>query len=225
MVPPPCVILNPSTVEVPPWVTLVIDLGLFLGLWYFGRRSESLAVTPTLPTFSTVVAGLVVVGSFMIGFAVTPGPGPEASNGNGEALSTGSGLPAEGFFLPDYGSWIGARWSDIQLSGWIQGAPPDIEEGLRYVLLYRKDCEHCHELMEAWFSVDPPAPTMAVAVPERDGYPTENLQSFNCGECDLAELPAGVDWFFQTPVLIRLRDGSVECAAEVLAEDPQCIEF
>jgi len=79
--------------------------------------------------------------------------------------------------------------------------------------------------MELHFSDELPAPTLAVAVPERAGYPTENLQSFPCGGCGTAELPAGVDWFLQTPVLVRLEDGVVGCAAEVEAMAPQCLEM
>ncbi len=33
-----------GAVQVPPWVTLVIDGGLFLGLWWFGRQAPSLAL-------------------------------------------------------------------------------------------------------------------------------------------------------------------------------------
>jgi hypothetical protein len=92
-------------------------------------------------------------------------------------------------------------------------------------MFWRKDCEHCHELMEVWFQPEVPAPTLAVAVPERDGFPTVGVQPFACDGCALAELPDGVDWFLATPVLVRLRDGLVECAAEVTAGDPQCLEF
>ena len=82
-----------------------------------------------------------------------------------------------------------------------------------------------HEVMELFFFESVPAPTTAVAVPERDGFPTENLQPFACPACVLAELPAGIDWFLQTPVLVRLGDGVVECAAEVEASAPECLEW
>jgi hypothetical protein len=41
----------------------------------------------------------------------------------------------------------------------------------------------------------------------------------------VAELPAGIDWFLQTPVLVRLADGVVDCAAEVDADAPECISW
>jgi hypothetical protein len=132
-------------------------------------------------------------------------------------------LPAQGFYLPEYGEWLGRRWSELPISGWIVGAPSDLDGGQHLLLFYRKDCEHCHALMEAFFVGELAVPTTAVAVPERSGFPTEGLQPFPCDECSIAELPAGVDWFLKTPVLVRLEDGLVRCAAEVAPEEPACL--
>ncbi|MEN8163890.1 MAG: hypothetical protein ABFS37_07160 [Acidobacteriota bacterium] len=213
-----------GAVAVSPWVTLVIDGGLFAGLWYFGGKAPSLRVEKILPTLPVVVAGLWVVLSFMVGFAVGgTANGNSVTNENGE--TTVAELPADGFYLPQYDSWIGLRWSDLDVSAWLEGPVPGQLEGIEYVMFFRKDCEHCHELMEAWFSGQLLAPTVAVAVPDRDGFPSENLQPFSCPECALGELPAGIDWFFQTPVLVRLEDGVIQCVADVTADDPQCLVF
>lgn len=209
-----------GAVAVSPWVTLVIDGGLFAGLWYFGGKAPSLRVEKVLPTLPIVLAGLWVVLSFMVGFSIGGNSAP-AENGNTAAAE----LPADGFYLPQFDSWIGQNWSDIELSAWIQGSAVGQIEGTEYVMFYRKDCEHCHELMQAWFSGVLFAPTVAVAVPERDGFPEVNLLPIECPECALAELPAGIDWFLQTPVLVRIEDGVVQCAAEVTADDPQCLAF
>lgn len=213
-----------GAVAVSPWVTLVIDGGLFAGLLYFGGKAASLRVTKILPTLPVVVAGLWVVLSFMVGFAVGgTANGNSVSNENGVSMVTE--LPPDGFYLPQYESWIDRPWSDLDVSAWIDGAVPGETQGVEYLLFYRKDCEHCHELMEAWFFGPLLAPTIAIAVPDRKGFPTENLQAFDCPECSLAEMPKGIDWFFQTPVLVRLEDGIVRCVAEVTAADPQCLVF
>lgn len=213
-----------GAVAVPPWVTLVIDGGLFAGLWYFGGKDASLRVAKTLPTLAVVVAGLWVVLSFVVGFAVGgTGNGNDAPNESGTSKVVEA--PADGFYLPQFDAWIDRQWSEVEVSAWFEGSVPGRRQGVEYVLFYRKDCEHCHELMEAWFSGELFAPTVAVAVPERNGFPTENIQSLACPECSLAELPAGVDWFFQTPVLVRLEDGVVRCAAEVTADEPRCLVF
>ncbi|MCK5378253.1 MAG: hypothetical protein KAJ78_02570 [Acidobacteria bacterium] len=213
-----------GAVTVSPWVTLIIDGGLFVGLWYFGGKAASLQLAGKLPTLPVVVAGLWVVLSFMVGFAVGgTANGNSVRNENG--ASPAAELPVDGYYLPQYDSWIGRQWSDLEVSVWVEGVAPGQVEGVEYVVFYRKDCEHCHELMEAWFAGVLFAPTVAVAVPDRNGFPTENLQPFDCPECFLAELPAGIDWFFQTPVLVRLENGVVQCAAEVTAGDPQCLVF
>ena len=213
-----------GAVLISPWLSLVIDVGLFTGLWYFGGKAPSLRVAKTIPTLPLVMAGLWVVLSFMVGFAVGG-----TANGNSmvdeNGVATVAELPPDGFYLPQYDSWIGLQWSDLDVSAWVEGSVPGQLEGIEYVLFYRKDCEHCHELMEAWFSGPLFAATVAVAVPDKSGFPSENLQPFSCPECALGELPAGIDWFFQTPVLVRLEDGVIQCAAEVIADDPQCLVF
>ena len=125
--------------------------------------------------------------------------------------------------MPQYQDWIGRPFHELDVASWTSNLPDDLDFGSQYVIFYRKDCEHCHELMALYFSGSLEQPTTAVAVPERYGFPTENLQPFDCPECRLAELPAGIDWFLQTPVLVRLADGVVECAAEVDATAPECL--
>jgi hypothetical protein len=210
-----------GAVQVHPLITLAVDLSFFLGLLLLGRRVPSLALSDVLPTIRVVVAGVWTVASFVIGFGLTGvfADTPEPGAGQQETA-----LPPEGYYMPRYEDWIGQSWQEVPLSAWVSGAPENIDGGPRYVMFYRKDCEHCHELMEAFFSGPLDIPTTAIAVPERDGFP-ENEVPFACPDCSRAELPSGVDWFVQTPVLVRLADGIVECAAEVTAADPTCLEW
>ena len=213
-----------GSVQVHPGITLVMDLAFFLGLWWLGRDVPSLALTSTLPTWRVVAAGLWALASFALAFGLTAQAPAETGNAASSDGLRVSALPAEGFYLPAYDDWIGRPWSEVPISSWIVGAD-DLGSGPQYILFYRKDCEHCHELMEVFFAGSLAVQTTAVAVPEKGGYPTTGLMDFACGECRLAELPKGVDWFLQTPVLVRLSDGVVECAAEVTAADPECIEW
>ena len=215
-----------GAVRVHPGVTLAMDVGFLLGLWLLGRRVERLATPALLPTLNVVVAGIWGLASFALAFGLTTGggpPGPAAEDASAPVAVAATG-PAEGYYLPRYADWIGTAWSELPIAGWIVGAPPDLDVGPRFVLFYRKDCEHCHALMEAYFVGPLAVPTTAVAVPERAGFPTAGVQPFPCDECSRAELPPGVDWFLQTPVLVRLEDGVVRCAAEVLPEEPACLE-
>lgn len=220
-----------GAVQVPPWVTLVIDVGLLAGVVLLGRHARSLSMASSLPTWQVLAAGLWTVVSFSVALFVSPSNGavngaasPSAtSQAAEEAPAPAAALPADGYYLPKYEQWLGRPWSEVPIAAWIQGAPDDLDQGTRYVMFYRLDCEHCHELMEVYFADSVPAPTLAVAVPERDGFPTLNVQPFPCTDCATAELPDGVDWFLQTPALIRLEDGVVACAAEVSAAEPTCL--
>ena len=214
-----------GAVRVHPGVTLAMDLGFLLGLWLLGGRVERLATPASLPTRNVVAAGIWVLASFALAFGLTTGgsPAPAAEGASAPVAAAAAG-PVEGYYLPRYADWIGTAWSELPISGWIRGAPSDLGVGPRLLLFYRKDCEHCHALMEAYFVGPLAVPTTAVAVPERGGFPTVGIQPFACDECSRAELPPGVDWFLQTPVLVRLEDGVVRCAAEVLPEDPACLE-
>jgi len=214
-----------GAVAISPWVTLVTDVTFLLGLAVLGRREPKLALTSDLPTWRVLAAGLWGLAGVALAFGLRPPEQPAPRAEAGAAVVRAAALPADGYYLPDYQTWLGRTFAELDIAGWVRGLPDDIASGSQYVIFYRKDCEHCHELMELYFSASLPLPTTAVAVPERAGFPTVNLQPFPCGDCRVAELPAGVDWFLQTPVLVRLFDGIVECVSEVDPEAPECLEF
>lgn len=211
-------------VQVHPGVTLLVD-GLLLAGILLGRRAPSLRWTHTLPAWRVVLVGLVVTALFAIAFGMPRPAAPGAASADGPETTAAPSLPEQGYYLPDYTSWLGRSWAELELAGWVQGAPDDLDRGEQMILLYRKDCEHCHELMELYFLGDLPMPTTVVAVPERDGFPTVGVQPMPCTGCRQAELPSGVDWFFQTPVLIRLADGVVRCVAEEDPTAPECVTW
>jgi hypothetical protein len=210
-----------GAIKVNPWVTLVMDVTFFLVLLLLGRREPRLALSPSLPTSRVVAVGLWSLMSVVAAFAM-PADVPAPSNAAAGGVPV---LPADGYYLPAYEEWVGKSFRELEMAAWTIGLPEDLDVGQQFVIFYRKDCEHCHELMEVYFSGALDWPTTAIAVPERDGWPTENLQLFPCDECRAAELPAGIDWFLQTPVLVRLVDGRVECAAEVDPMSPECLDW
>jgi len=215
-----------GAVSMSPWVTLVTDVTFRLGLAIGGRGEPRLKLTSSLPTGRVVVAGVWAMASVVLAFGLRAPASPSSGSGvNTPEAGVEASLPADGYYLPDYQTWPGRLFTDLDVVSWVEGLPDDIASGLQYVIFYRKDCEHCHHLMELYFSETLPAPTTAIAVPERAGFPTENVQPFPCLRCRTAELPSGVDWFLQTPVLVRLLDGRVECVSEVDPETPECLEL
>ena len=213
-----------GAVQIPPWITLVTDGFFLFSLVYIARGVPALKTPRSLPTWQVVSVGLWTVLSVAVAFGMTASGSP-ANGVDGQATEVISAGPVEGYYLPDYMEWQGQPFLELDMATWIKGLPEDLEEGQQYMFFYRKDCEHCHELMEVYFAAELPLPTTAVAVPERTGFPTVGVQPFVCGSCRLAELPAGFDWFMQTPVLVKLTDGVVECAAEVTADNPTCLDI
>jgi hypothetical protein len=197
--------------------SIAIELTVVGVMWLLPRLAR-LAGVLMLGSFLPVLLGDVLMGA---GFGLT---GIFAATPAAGAADLVADLPADGYYLPQYDAWIGKPWQEVPLSAWVIGAPDDLAVGPRYLLLYRKDCEHCHELMEVFFTGPLEIPTTAVAVPEREGFPDHELP-FACSECSNAELPAGVDWFVQTPALVRLFDGIVECASELTADNPICLDW
>jgi len=212
-----------GAVEMPPWVTLSTDLFFLACLVFLARGVQSLKMSRTLPTWRVVAVAGWSVASVAVAFGLTAGGTSVAVEEETAAVVAPSG-PTEGYYLPEYDAWVGQSFTELDLASWIRDLPEDLDQGQQYLLFYRLDCEHCHELMEVFFADRAPLPTTAVAIPERDGFPSEGVQPFACGECRRADLPTGIDWFFATPVLVRLADGVVQCAAEVTAESPTCLD-
>ncbi len=211
-----------GSVTVPPWVTLVVDGSLLvLVAWLAPRGCEA----PPPTSRRTAAALLWTLAAFLVAFgapALGAGTGAAAPR-TGGAAGAGAGPAAlPDYYVPDYGSWIGRRWEELDLARWLPPLPEALRSGTAYVILYRRDCPHCHQLMELYFAGDPPFPTLLVAVPEREGFPQPTWEN-PCTGCREVELPVGPDWFFATPVVVRLEDGVVECAAEERPEAPQCV--
>jgi hypothetical protein len=211
-----------GAVEVPPALTLVLDAGLFFGILLLGGKAKSLAMSRTLPVWPVLAAFVWVFFSFGLGFGYDVLVKPKEP-APAQADAAEPSLPP--YYLPDYSSWIGRRWSEIDLAAFVKGAPDDLANGLQYLVFYRKDCEHCHELLSVYFTGALAVPTTAVAVPEKSGFPTVGLIPMECTDCRTAELPVGCDWFLQTPVLVRLDNGVVLCASEVDPSTPECFEW
>jgi len=201
-------------VEVPPWLTLLVDVALLLGVWLLGAKSPSLRGEGRLATLRVVLCGAWALAAFAVGFGLTTA---------GPAAGSAAAAPAERYYVPDYDAWIGARWESVSISRFIIGTPDDLDQGEQLVVFYRKDCDHCHELLELYFTGPLEVPATVVAVPERTGHPVEGIHPMPCTECRQAELPAGCDWFLQTPVVVRLEDGVVRCVAEEDVADPKCL--
>ncbi len=189
---------------------------------------------------------MLILGAFGLSFGIPPrtitvrpddgngGQTPLPGDGNGGRTRDGCPpLPGPGevaldaMYWPIYDrDWEGRCWTQTELAPHAGPLPPGFEEGTWYVMFYRKDCDHCHDLMTRFFTGTLPIRTVAIAVPEPEGFPDpfDDL-GMPCTECVQRELPVGPNYVMSTPVLVRVEDGIVRCAAEVdsAADLPECL--
>ena len=205
----------------PPWVILIIDGALLLGVVAFDPTS----MLPAKPArWPALLALLMIAGGFGISFSYTLRSteienGEHGENGeNGGHVENGEPVrPVERYwFKDDVGEWVGSPWREIDLFGYITEAPTTLDSGKRYVVFYGRGCDHCDEM----FHLDLTNPalgsmTTAVLVPhsKTEKHPA-NPWPMPRTEVEHFELPVGVDWIMTTPLTVTLEDGIVTCATE-----------
>jgi len=115
---------------------------------------------------------------------------------------------AQPYYIPDFATWKGTRLDSQELALLTSPPPPDsINTGSWIVMLYREDCDHCHEILLNHFSGNLAIPVLAIAIPDTD--PAAALE-MPCSNCQLRKLVKGPDYVLTTPVLLRLQDGVIK---------------
>ncbi len=120
-----------------------------------------------------------------------------------------TGLPAAAapYYVPDFSLWRGTRLDGQELARLMTPTPPaTINGGTWFVMFYREDCDHCHELLQTYFSGPLTTPTLTIAIPDTD--PAASLE-MPCSECQIRTLLKGPDYVLTTPVLMRVVDGVI----------------
>jgi len=157
--------------------------------------------------------------------AATEAPRPPIAN----PTSSRSATPAwpqrpsklDPFYIAEFGNASGKRFAANSLAPLISGGvPADLQTGRWIVIFYREDCDHCHELLSTYFTGKLPVRTMAIAIPDAD--PNAILDN-PCDECVKVSLVKGPNYVIQTPVVLSMQDGVVECVVEN-AEDMAALE-
>jgi hypothetical protein len=126
---------------------------------------------------------------------------------------------AKPWYAPEFAEWKGKRLDEQEVMLLASRTLPfNLNEGRCHVVFMREDCEHCHALLNSYFSGPLPAPTVTVAIPDATGEPLENP----CGACAKATLPGGITYVFSTPVLLTVQDGVVVGVCTD-SEDPEAV--
>ena len=119
------------------------------------------------------------------------------------------------YYVPEFAKWVGTRLDTQDLARLMTPAPPtSINTGTWFVMFYREDCEHCHELLQKYFSGPLKTPTLTIAIPDTD--PAASLE-MPCSECQQRKLFKGPDYVLTTPVLLKVVDGIVT----IVVTDPE----
>lgn len=145
-------------------------------------------------------------------------PAPTAGTAAGKAAgTTAARWPAaptpESTYFPQWDEWKGKRLDAQPLARQMvpmaQSAGFDLgrlNQGRWHVLLYRADCDHCHELMEVYLQGPLEKQVVAIRVPDTD--PANDL-AMPLTESVMCVLPEGPNYVFSTPILLTVVDGTI----------------
>jgi hypothetical protein len=112
------------------------------------------------------------------------------------------------YYLPEFAGWVGKPLASQPEMALLDAPPPaSIGSGTWIVMLYRADCEHCHEVLETHFVGTLKRPTLLIGIPDHD---PANEQPMPCTECTIRTFLKGPNYVVQTPVVMRIKDGVVE---------------
>lgn len=155
------------------------------------------------------------------------------ADGSGTAVSDGgnAAVPADPWgpmprtvdpnYFTEFEAWVGKPLASQPLARIMTRPIPEyLKSGRGFVMLYRADCEHCHHLLEQWFTESVPAPTVAVEVPDTD---PANAMPFPSELVDRRKFPKGPNYVISTPALFAVKDGVVTGFASD-PDDPDAVE-
>lgn len=166
------------------------------------QLEDPASTTPTTPVVTPPVAP-----------PVTPPANPQANPPAVVPSVPTTAWPArpsqvQPYYLPDFATWVGKPLASQPEMALLDAPPPaTIASGTWIVMLYRADCEHCHEVLEAHFVGSLKRPALLIGIPDHD---PANEQPMPCTECTIRTFLKGPNYVVQTPVVMRIKDGVVE---------------
>ena len=219
----------------PAPVMFLIDAGLLAAVLSF--RVPLSAHWMKIQNRMAAITAAVALAGIAVAFAV-PARGPANASGDGLPAAADGGSegttssggdpwsmpapPPEPFYFDKFENWVGKPFAGQPLARQlVRPVPAGIAEGRWHVVLYRADCEHCHELLENHFPGELETPVLAIEIPDTD--PAAALE-MPCMNCTLASFPKGPSYVITTPVLLTMVDGIVVCACEDVDDEAKLAE-
>ena len=189
-------------IKVHPWWTGALDLAVVTGLLLTIFAGSDEAMPMVIPR-SKLAAVLVALS---VGVAIVV-----ASNSAPRGAESIAKIGALVVLEPE--EWIG---KPLPIADFINA---DLSKGDWIVLLHRHDCPDCQEAAPQYEDL---ADAQNVAIVEMPPYGSERLAE---GPALHARMPDDRDWFVQTPVEIRVKDGVVLHASTELPAIVQTTEL
>ncbi|MHC4992562.1 MAG: MauE/DoxX family redox-associated membrane protein [Planctomycetota bacterium] len=193
-----------GSIKMHPGVMLAIDGALLLGVIFFKPpAAETLKPRPALAAMAAIL--LTTVLSYGVPDRQSQAPPPE--NGGADA---GGQIEIPGFwYAREIDDWPGRQWSELDLFDIIRDTPADFAQGRKFVVLYRRDCDHCEEMFIEHFMGQMGPEVLAYRIPSEAEWPLPPDVSVT-----LRDLTDQCDWVVETPLVITFQDGEVVCAKE-----------
>ena len=121
----------------------------------------------------------------------------------------------EPYYFPEFEDWNGTPLASHPLAKLLPRPIPEwLRSGRGFVIFYRADCEHCHDLISQWFTQSLPGPTLAIEIPDTD---PAGAMEFPSTLVTRGSVPKGPDYVMSTPAMLTIVDGVVRC----YASDPE----
>lgn len=205
----------------PTILTFAVDAALLLAVLACAPAAVGRAI-PRWPTSGVLAIASVVVGmGLAFGVPAKTFTAPPASESTGVADATPTDRPQatepaaawppvpeklKGTYFVDEQKVLGQRLEAQDLGALIsRPLPGDLNKGRWHLVYYRKDCDHCHELLATHFGKELPAPTLAIELPDSTGA----AHDMPCAKCSQHSLPKGPSYVVTAPLLMTIEDGVI----------------
>lgn len=217
-----------GSIKIHPGVMLGIDGTLLAGVIFL--RPPRIPAVARRPI---VAAAAAIAGGFGLAYGLPEKPAV-APPGNSTQVTVPSNPQVGGaaadctippalaplppwWYAKEIDTWPGKCCNELELFAIIGTWPSELARGRKHVVFYRRDCDHCQEMFENYFAGQLDTPVIAYRIPSEVTWQMPQTTA------TLLDLSDRCDWVIETPLIITLQDGRIECAREGLGFE-ECLE-
>jgi hypothetical protein len=129
-------------------------------------------------------------------------------------------LPSNWYTKEKVDTYVGKPWHELEIFQLMPRWPKDMDRGKHYVIFYSRTCEHCETLLKDQLLMPLDGPITLVEIPQSKTVMTDPgawqmpPHVKDVLHAEMLQLPLGVSWLIETPMVVVTKDGKVTCAAE-----------